>query len=402
MDFVFSDRIANLKANAIREIFKLLSDPEIISFAGGFPTKSTLPVDKVKSIANDILSSDRAFDILQYGATEGYKPYLDEAIKFLERYSIFNLKRENVLAMSGGQQGIDLACKTLLNKKDKVLVTGPTYLAALHIMKTYEAKVYSVKTSKEGIDIEDLEKKIMKHKPKFIYLVPTFSNPTGATYTVENRKAIAEITAKYNTVVLEDDPYSELRYSGKRVPSIKSFDKVGNVLYVTSFSKTISPGLRVAIAAGDSKLIRKMTIGKQAVDVHTSLLSQAIVCEYLKRGYMDEHLKEIIPVYREKQQAMFKAIDKYMPKEFKYIKSEGGLFIWGEFTKKSQVNADELFREAVKRKVAYVTGTSFFPNEGKGSNTIRLNFSNASLENIDKGIKILGDLFKEDIERRKK
>lgn len=397
MQHRYSDRIKDLGGNAIREIFKLLADPEVISFAGGFPTKSSLPCGLVADITSQLMASPESKDILQYGATEGYTPLRLAAIKHMERYSVYDLNINNTLIISGGQQGIDLTYKTFVNKGDVVLVENPTYLATLHILKTYEGVPIGVDATDEGLDLVDLEAKIIKYNPKVLYVVPTFSNPTGRTYSVENRRAIAELTAKYDVIVLEDDPYSELRYNGDRVPSLKSYDKAGNVIYVTSFSKTFAPGLRVGVAIGSEEIIRKLTIGKQAVDVHTSLLGQAIVEKFLTGGMLDKRLVEIIPIYREKKDAMIAAINKYMPKEFYHTDPDGGLFIFGEFDEKLGVDTLELFTTICQRKVAYVSGHSFYASEDK-FNTIRLNFSNASLEEIDRGMKVIGEFFNEVIE----
>lgn len=396
MELRFSDRMQGLAGNAIREIFKLLQDPEVISFAGGFPAKSLMPKEMIKSITADLMDGADAETILQYGGTEGYMPLRKTAIDYVKRYGIDNIDIDNTLVISGGQQGIDLMCKTLLNKGDVVLVENPTYLAVLHILKTYEAKAVGVDSGDDGLDLADLEAKIIKYQPKFLYCVPTFSNPTGRTYSVERRKAIAELTARYGVVVLEDDPYSELRFSGERVPSLKSQEVADNVVFITSFSKTFAPGLRTGIAVGNKEIIRKMTICKQAVDVHTSSLSQAIVNEFITRGLLDERLKEIIPIYREKRDAMLNAIEKYMPSEFVYTRPNGGLFIFGEFPSELGINTLELFPKIAAEKVAYVSGHSFYADENV-FNTIRLNYSMSTLEQIETGVERMGNFFKKQI-----
>lgn len=401
MEFEYSDRLKNLEGNAIREIFKLLADPEVISFAGGFPTKALLPKEQIKEITDFLMDSSEAEEILQYGATEGYMPLRITALDYLKRYGIVNQKIENTLIISGGQQAIDLMCKAFLNKGDVVLVENPTYLAALHIIKTYEAKAIGVDSDEDGLNIEDLENKIKKYKPKFLYCVPTFSNPTGRTYSVEKRREIARVTAKYNMAVLEDDPYSELRFSGDRVVSMKSCAVDDNVIYATSFSKTLAPGLRTGIVVGNTDIIRKLTIGKQAVDVHTSSLSQAIINEFLKRGLMEPRLKEIIPVYKEKKVAMMNGIKNYMPDCFKHTNPDGGLFIFGEFPKECGINTLELFPAIAREKVAYVSGHSFYASEDV-FNTMRLNYSNASIEQIDIGMKRMGDFFKKTLSDNKR
>ena len=400
MEYHYSDRIKDLKGNAIREIFKLLSEPNFISFAGGFPTKSLLPTDEVRDITSYLMSSDEAEAILQYGSTEGYMPFRETAVEYVKRYGIDGMDVDNTLIVSGGQQTIDLMCKAFINKGDVMLVENPTYLAALHILKTYEGVAVGVESGDDGLDIADLEAKIVKYQPKILYVVPTFSNPTGRTYSIEKRRAIAEITAKYNVMVLEDDPYSELRFEGERVPSLKHYAIADNVVYTTSFSKTVAPGLRTGIAVGPKEVMRKLTIGKQAVDVHTAQLSQAILNEYIKRGLIDERLKVMIPVYREKKNAMIEAIERYMPKEFEYTNPEGGLFIFGRFDESLGIDCEDLFKKVCESKVAYVSGVSFYA-DGSGRNTIRLNYSNASLEEIDTGIKRLGDFFKSELESKK-
>ncbi|MDD4839973.1 MAG: PLP-dependent aminotransferase family protein [Clostridia bacterium] len=398
MNYQFSDRLKNLEGNAIREIFKMLANPNIISFAGGFPTLQLLPTKEIDAIAHEILSSSQASAILQYGGTEGFYPLLESGLEYAKRTGLEG-EIKNTLVISGGQQGIDLMFKAFLNKGDTILVENPTYLACLHILKTYECKAVGVNSDDDGLNLEDLECKIKLHNPKILYVVPNFSNPTGKTLPAEKRKAIAKLTAKYRVIVIEDDPYGEIRFAGERIPSIKSFDEDSNIVYITSFSKTISPGLRTGIAVADEKIIRKMTIGKQAVDVHTSNLSQAIIDKYLRKGLLEPHLKEIIPIYREKKEVMSAGIAKYMPSELKVTNPEGGLFIWGEF--ENGLNTSETFIEAVKEaETAYVCGTSFFASEDV-HNTLRLNYSNATLEQIENGTKKLGDFFKKKISEMK-
>ena len=396
MQYVFSDRMKDMGGNAIREIFKLLSRPDMISFAGGFPTASLLPVKEVGEIAGDLLRGEKGVEILQYGATEGYAPLRERVASFVSRYGIAGMKSDNVRIVSGGQQTIDLMCKCFVNAGDAVLVEDPTYLAALHIVRTYRGVPVGVRSGEEGLDLEDLEAKIVKHKPKMLYCVPTFSNPTGRTYSLRVRKEIARITAKHGVMVLEDDPYSEIRFAGERVPSVKSFDECGNVVFTASFSKTVSPGLRVGYCLGDLAVMAKLTIGKQAADVHTSLLSQAIVEEYFARGLFDKKLACAIPVYKEKKDAMHAAILKYMPKEFSCTDPEGGLFIWGGFDEGAGIDTANAFAGACERGVAYVSGESFFA-DGKDRRHLRLNYSAATPEQIERGIKILAEYFKESI-----
>ena len=398
MVYNYSERMSKMNGAATREILKLLTRPEIISFAGGFPATQCLPQKEVQEIAHELLSEGRATDSLQYGTTEGFVPFRQQLIEYVKTAGIENISLDQTLVISGGQQGIDLMSKTFLDKGDVVFVENPTYLTALQIFDSYQAKIVGINADKNGLDIEDLENKIIQYKPKFLYCVSTFSNPTGKTYTVANRKEIASVTAKYNVMVLEDDPYSKLRFEGESVPSIKSFDTHGNVVYISSFSKVLSPGLRVGVAVGDKEVIRKMTICKQGVDVTTSNLSQLIVYEYLKRGYLFPNIAKSLPIYRERKNAMIDAINKYMPEEFKYINAEGGLFIWGEFD--APIDTVRLAPEAIKHDVAYIQGQVFYA-DGSGLNTLRLNFSNATPEKIDRGIHNLGDMFKAEIAKLK-
>ena len=399
MNYIYSDRMSKMNGAATREILKLLTRPEIISFAGGFPATQCLPQKEVQQIANELLSEGVATKVLQYGKTEGFPELIEQLIDYVKSVNIEGIGAENVQVISGGQQGIDLMSKVFLNPGDAVLVENPTYLTALQIFDSYQAKIVGVDADKDGLILEDLEAKIKKYNPKMLYCVPTFSNPTGKTYTVENRKKIAEITAKYGVMVLEDDPYGKLRLEGTPVPSMKSFDKAGNVVYVTSFSKVLSPGLRVGAAIGNAEVIRKIAIAKQGVDVTTSNLSQLICAEYMKRNLLSKNIEKSLPVYRERRDAMIAAINKYMPEEYKYVKAEGGLFIWGEFN--APINTVELAPEAIKHDVAYIQGQVFYA-DGSGLNTMRLNFSNSTVDRIDTGIHRLGDMFKAEIAKLKK
>lgn len=395
MNYRYADRMANLNGTATREIFKLLANPEIISFAGGNPAVECLPTARVKEIANDLCASPDFARILQYGQTPGFPELRALLADYVKTVGIEGMKAENILVISGGQQGIDLALKTFINPGDVILVENPTYLAFLQIANSYEAVCQGVNATDDGLDLQDLEAKIKKYNPKILYCVPTFSNPTGKTYSAENRKAIAELTAKYGVIVIEDDPYSKLRFKGSAVPSMKSMDRAGNVIFVSSFSKIISPGNRTALACATPELIRKMEICKQGTDLHTPNLSQMITYEYLKRGYLEPDLEKSVKIYGRKKACMSKAIAAYMPEEFDCTDPDGGLFIWGKFPK--GVDVLETFPEAIERKVAYIQGTVFFADPTGTENTIRLNYSYATDEQIDEGIHRLGDLFKSKI-----
>lgn len=394
MNYNYASRMAGLNGTATREIFKLLGDPEIISFAGGNPAIQCLPTARVKEICDEITSRPDFARVLQYGLTAGFPELRKQLCEYVKTADIYDASVENVLVISGGQQGIDLVLKTFINPGDVVLVENPTYLAVLQLISSYEGVAKGVDESGEGLDLNDLEKKIIKYKPKLLYCVPTFSNPTGRTYSAENRKKIAEITTKYGVVVIEDDPYSKLRFKGEPVPSMKSMDKAGNVIFISSFSKILSPGNRTGVAVAAPEIIRKMEICKQGTDLHTPNLSQMITYEYLKRGYLEEDLKKAVVLYGRKKKIMSDAISKYMPSEFNCTDPDGGLFIWGYFPEK--IDTVNIFPEAIARKVAYINGSVFFA-DGSGRNYMRLNYSYASDEQIEEGIHRLGDLFKEKI-----
>jgi len=392
MQYNFSSKLNGVSGSATREVLKLLTRPEIISFAGGLPATECLACSSIADTANQILNSNSSLKALQYGATEGIESLRESVVNFSGGVGIKNITKDNALIISGGQQGIDLAFRAFLDKGDTVLVENPTYLAVLPMIASHGAKVVGVKAEDNGICVLDLEQKIKKHKPKLIYVVPTFSNPTGKTYPVKTRKAIANLAKKYNVVVIEDDPYSRLRFEGEPQPALKSFDTSGHVIYISSFSKILSPGLRVGFAIATPEILKKMVIVKQGSDLHTSNLSQCIVDKFLATNAIEKNIKDSLPIYKAKKDTMLKAIKEYMPKSFKHTYPEGGLFIWGEF--ESSINTVELFKKAIDSNVAYIQGAVFYPKKGEGLNTLRLNYSNVKKEDIERGIKTLGEIFK--------
>lgn len=391
MEYMFSDRIKNMTGNAIRDIFKLLARPEVISFAGGMPAADALPAEEIKEITRKVLTDDPT-GILQYGATEAYAPLRESAADFISLAGQMKCSPDELFIISGGQQGLDLACKAFLNKGDRVLVERPTYLAALQIMATYEAEVHSVNMDEDGMLIDELEDKLKKYSPKLIYTIPNFQNPTGRTASAQRRKKYLELAHKYNAMIVEDDPYGLLRYEGEAVPSIKSMDTEGRVIYITSFSKVIAPGLRTGAAAAAPAVLRKMIIGKQATDVHTNSLSQAVIDAFLRSGKMPAQLKRSNEIHGARKNKMQEMLDKYFPAGVKYTRPSGGLFIWAEL--KEGINTLDVLKKTTERDVAFIPGTHFFA-EGDGLNTMRLNFSNSTFERIEKGIRILGETIAE-------
>lgn len=392
MDLNLAERMQKLTGSATREILKLTANPKVISFAGGLPGKDCLPEAQIRQVIDRLLSGPRASQLLQYGTTDGLIGARAAMTEYVKGFGIDNIDISNVIMLSGGQQALDLMCKAFLDKGDVCLVENPTYLAMLQIVNSYQGKAVGVAANSDGLDLIDLEKKILEYRPKLLYIVPTFSNPTGGTYTVENRIKIVELAAKYNVIVIEDDPYSKLRFEGEYVKSVKGLTNADNVVFVASFSKIISPGLRVAAAVGHKDIIRKLEICKQGVDVHTPNLTQAVVEEFIRGNLIEPHVKSVLPKYKQKKDNMAKALKKYMPAQFKFNNTEGGLFIWGEFD--APVDTVKSFPKAIERNVAYIYGNAFYA-DSSGLNTIRLNFSNATPEQIEQGVSALGEIFGE-------
>ncbi len=384
----YAHRFDKVSGSAIREIFKLIAKPGMISFAGGNPAKSALPDEVCAKIAEEVLHQDGK-TILQYGATEGYAPLLESLRGFAE--DALGCKVDGILPVTGSTQAMDLLCKALIDPGDVILVENPTFLGNMQCMRLYQAELVPVESDDGGIIIEKLEEAIIRHHPKILYTIPTFQNPTGKTLAADRRQPIAELAAKYGVVVAEDDPYRDLRYSGDALPSIKSYDKEGWVVFLGSFSKIISPGLRVGYMAGDHRILRKCTVGKQSADVHTSNLTQAIVDQFLRRNLLPDHIKRICASYKEQMDAMLEELATF-PEGTRYTRPEGGLFIWVELPE--GLDALEMLNTCVERGVAYVPGTHFFA-EGGHENTLRLNFSNSTVEQIHKGMAIIREVIAE-------
>ena len=393
-----AERMQGVNCSAIRELFKLLGDPEIISFGGGNPAKECFPKEDIEKITAELLR-DKSDVLLQYGATEGYLPLRKAYIEKILPDLGLTAELENVLALTGSMQGLDLICKVVVNPGDVVLVEEPSFLGALQTFNIAQAKLVPVPLHTDGIHVDELEALVREYRPVMFYTIPTFQNPTSWVSGIEARKAIARLAAEYDMIVIEDDPYASLRFSGEKLPTIKSFDTSGNVILMSSFSKTISPGMRVALCCGNAELIRKMTIAKQSADTHSPNLNQAIIAEYLSRDLLPEHIAEISKVYAHSASVMIEAMEEYFPDWVEYEKPIGGLFIW--CTLPEGWDASELFKKAVARKVAFVPGVSFFTTPGKGNNTFRLNFSAEPEERIRRGIRTLGDLLKETAEEMK-
>lgn len=376
-----------INGSAIRQIFHLLGKPGMISFAGGNPAASALEPDVIGRLSQQVLEQ-YGWTLLQYGATEGFVPLRESIAEYVKNCGIQSAP-ECVLPTQGSQQALDLLCKALIDPGDVILVESPTFLGALQTMRTYQAKLVALPTDDQGVIIEAAEEAIRTHHPKMMYVIPTFQNPTGRTLALERRKPLCDLAAKYGVVIAEDDPYRDLRYAGEPLPALKSFDEEGWVVYLGSFSKLISPGLRVGAAiVSNPTLMAKMIIGKQSTDVHSPLLTQAIVDAYLREGLMPEHVKRICASYRTQLNKMLEKLNE-MPDCVRHTTPEGGLFVWVELPE--HIDALALLNEAVEHNVAYVPGTHFYP-EGGHLNTLRLNFSNSGIEQIEQGMNTLGQL----------
>lgn len=389
MDIRYSEAAKKLKASEIREILKLTEKPEVISFAGGLPAPELFPLENIEKITEEVFKKEGKA-CLQYGTTEGYKPLRE--IILSQRLKPFNMMGniENILIINGSQQALDFTGKLFINKGDIIIVESPSYLGAINAFKSYGPKFVEVPMDDDGMIIDELEKILNKYKDaKFIYTIPDFHNPTGKTLSLERRKALVELSSKYKIPVIEDSPYSELSFEGEKLPTVKSFDKDGYVIYLGSFSKTFCPGFRIGWIFADKELINKYVIIKQGADLQVSSLDQRVVAYYMEKYNLNDHIKKIIDVYKKRRNIMLEAIDEYMPKEIKFTKSKGGLFTWAEL--KPELDGAKLLEEALKYNVAFVPGGSFFPN-GNHNNFIRLNYSNMPEDRIIEGIKRLSTL----------
>ena len=398
MNYNLSDNIKNMKPSAIREIFKSLGTPGAISFAAGNPSPESFPVEDITRIANKILS-ENASASLQYGTTEGYAPLRELVTKRISEKFDCVKEGDMTIITSGGQQGIELFCKVMCNRGDEVICENPSFIGALNAFRSIGAVPVGVPLEDDGINLEMLEEVLRTHpKAKFMYLIPTFQNPAGITTSLEKRKAVYALAQKYDIMILEDNPYGELRFAGENVPTYKSMDTDGRVMYCGSFSKILSAGMRVGFVCGNETVVQKMVVAKQVEDVHTNQFFQMIVAGFMQECDMDAHVAKINAIYKHKASLMIAALDKYMPKEVKFTRPEGGLFLW--CTLPEGVSLDEFMKESIAQKVFVVTGKAFNCDEEAGSDSFRLNYSMPSDEEIDKGIKILGDIIADLIKKK--
>ncbi len=389
MNFVKSNRMSSVKGSAIREIFKLAGDPNVISLAGGNPSPDTFPNKELSKIAKRLLKKNPVLS-LQYGVTEGYAPLREEVKKRLTQKENINMENNELMIVSGGQQGIDLLTKSLINEGDTVLVEEPSFIGALNDFRQYGANLVGIPMDDDGIDIKALEKAIEENQNvKLLYVIPTFQNPSGKTMSPQKRKAVYDIAVKNNIIIIEDNPYGELGFTDEKYQTIKSMDKEGIVLYCGSFSKTVAPGLRVGFALGHKDIIATMTIAKQASDVHTSMLPQLLAYEYMTNYDLDKNIKKSAKLYASKCKVMIDAMKEYFPKEITYTTPKGGLFIWCDMGE--GYDTQEIAKQCAKKNVVFVPGSTFMVDMEKPCSCFRLNYSTMSDEKIRQGIKILGE-----------
>jgi 2-aminoadipate transaminase len=388
----YCERASCMYGSMTRQLMHLIADPEVISFGGGLPAWELFPVEQVKEVTNYVLGSDGPA-ALQYGTSEGYKP-LRQAVA--ERYGRrgFDITEDNVLITCGSQQGIDLVGKLFLDKGATLVVGDPTFLTALQAFSLFQARCLTVPLDEEGMRVDLLPGILEKNDVKFIYVMPNFQNPSGVTLSLERRRRLVETAQQYGVPILEDDAYGELRYSGEALPALKALDKGQQVIYLGSFSKVLSPGLRVSALIAPGGVMEKLVFAKQAADLHTDNLAQRIAYEFLHRNLLDPHIQIIINSYRKRRDAMLQAMERYFPSGTSWTKPDGGIFLW--VTLPQGMDAMELFEKAVQAKVAYVPGSCYYANGG-GDNNMRLNFSACNEEKIELGIQRLAKVIAENM-----
>ncbi|MCL2786536.1 MAG: PLP-dependent aminotransferase family protein [Methanomassiliicoccaceae archaeon] len=390
----FAERISRTKASEIREILKVTQRPEIISFAGGLPAPELFPVDAVKKAGSDVLGED-GMKALQYTTTEGYDPLRTWIADRLNRKNGTTMNKDNILITHGSQQALDLAGKVFLDEGDVVLCESPTYLAAISAFRSYGCIFREIPTDDHGMVMSELEKAIEENENvKLIYVIPNFQNPTGRTWSLDRRRELARISASNNIAVIEDDPYGEIRFRGDDLPSIRSFDAVGNVMATGTFSKIFCPGFRIGWIAGDERIIKKFVLVKQGVDLQCNTFAQMTISKYLEQNDIDSHILVIKETYRTRRDLAVETMRSEFPENVRFTEPDGGLFAWIELPEGT--DARVILERCLERNVAFVPGGSFFPNGGH-ENTLRINFSNMPEERIVKGLRIMADVIKESL-----
>lgn len=392
MNYTFSDRVNTLKPSAIREIFKYAADPEVVSLSAGNPAPDAFPNEAVAEISANLLKENPVL-ALQYGLTEGYVPLRDTLKKYMvEKYGV-NMEGNDLIITSGAQQVMDLVTKSLVNEGDVVITEAPSFIGSLNTFRSYNARLVGVPMDDDGMNMEALESALKENENiRFIYTIPNFQNPSGITMSLEKRKKMYELAKEYNVLILEDNPYGELRYKGEDLPNIKSFDSDGLVIYAGSFSKVISPGMRVGWCMAPAEIIQKMVVCKQGEDVHSNMWSQVICNEFMTKYDFEGHLEMLRNLYREKLEYTMNLLKENLSDKITYGDVEGGLFIW--CTLPEDVDMNKFCLELVQNKVCVVPGNAFLTDEKEISHNFRINFSTPSNEQLKKGIEILGRVSK--------
>jgi 2-aminoadipate transaminase len=396
LDHLYSDRAGKMRKSVIRELLRVAQDPEIISLAGGLPNPKSFPLDDISSIINKVMKEHSA-EALQYGTTQGYQQLRKHLAERSYKDGMKDITEDNIVITNGSQQALDAIGKIFLNPGDTALVGLPTYLGGINAFKSYESYLEGIPLDKDGMVVDLVEEKLIALKkenilPKFIYVVPTFQNPAGVVMSEKRRKKLIDIATDYNIVIIEDDPYGKLSYDAGHIKPIKAFDDEGRVIYMSTFSKILSPGFRLAWTIASDELTRKIVICKQALDLCTNTFTQYIANEFLRQGSLDLHILKICEMYKPKRDIMIKAIEQYFPEGYTCNKPKGGMFTW--VTLPEGIDTETMFLDAIKHKVAYIHGKAFHV-DGGGARSMRLNFSYSSNEKLEEGIKRLGKVIEE-------
>jgi 2-aminoadipate transaminase len=397
MDYesLLAHRTRLMEASVIREILKVASSPGMISLAGGLPAAESFPVDIMEELLGSVLGKYGSKS-LQYDASEGWAPLREALVAHLGARGV-ETAADGILVMNGSQSTLDGIGKILVSPGDYIAVEAPTYLGALQAFNPYEPRYVEIETDDDGLVPASLDRVLSEQRVKFVYLVPTFQNPTGRTLTLERRRQVADILKLHEALLVEDDPYSDLRYSGQPVPPIKSLAP-DNVVYSTTLSKTFAPGLRIGICVAPPVIQRWLVTARQGVDLHTNTLAQALAAEYLTGGYLDRQLPKIIELYAPRQLAMLESLERHLPEDFRWSRPDGGMFVWVEGP--AGFDAVELQRRVIDRGVAYVPGRYFFVNEEVGAATLRMNFTAADPDTIEYAVGIIADAIAEQLGTR--
>ncbi|MDY0236818.1 MAG: PLP-dependent aminotransferase family protein [Gudongella sp.] len=391
MAFKYARRMERIKASEIRELLKLTAKPEIISFAGGLPASELFPVNEMIEISKKVLEENGA-QAMQYGQTEGFLPLREEITKRMKRGKA-DVLPEEILVTNGSQQGLDFSARLFINPGDTIVLEKPSYLGAISAFKAYEPNFVDIELEADGMNMEELEETLKTvENVKFIYVIPDFQNPTGKTWSVEKRKKLIELGNKYDVVIIEDNPYGELRFEGEFLPSIKHFDTEGRVVYLGTFSKILCPGYRLGWVAASPEIVNKYTLIKQGADLQASTISQMEVAMFLKDYDIEAHIEKIKEVYKRRRDLMIKVMREEFPEEVTYTYPEGGLFTW--VTLPERINSRDLAVKALEKNVAFVPGGSFYANPGH-ENSMRLNYSAMQDDKIVEGMKRLAVVIKE-------